>query len=268
MIVFPNCKINLGLQVLQKRTDGYHDLETIFYPLPFQDVLEIIQDKETSLTSSGLAMDVSHETNICYKAWQLLKKDYPGLPSVKIHLHKTIPLGAGLGGGSSDGSFTLILLQKKFHLDCPEEQLMEYALQLGSDCPFFIRNRPCFATGRGEKLEEIMLDLSSYQIILVNPGIHVSTAKVFSKIQPSKKRNSLKEIIQQPIQQWKEQLHNELEDIVFPLHPEIQQIRDELYQQGAIYASMSGSGSSVFGIFNRDVLPQFQFPRHFFVKKV
>ena len=268
MIVFPNCKINLGLQVVQKRTDGYHDLETIFYPIALQDALEIIQDKETSLTSSGLAIDVSEQNNICYKAWQLLKKDFSDLPAVRIHLHKTIPWGAGLGGGSADGSFTLMLLQKKFRLNCSEQQLMDYALQLGSDCPFFIRNRPSFATGRGENLHEIKLDLSSYQIILVNPGIHISTAKIFSQIQISKKRYSLREIIQQPIQTWKNQLHNELEDVVFPLHPEIKKILEQLYQQGAIYASMSGSGASVFGIFERDASPQFQFPAHFFVRKV
>jgi 4-diphosphocytidyl-2-C-methyl-D-erythritol kinase len=194
VIAFPNCKINLGLHILQKRADGFHDLETVFYPIPLRDGLEIIQNASASpnqieFTLSGLAIDAKPEDNICVKAYHLLKKDFPQLPPVKMHLHKTIPSGAGLGGGSADGAFTLLLLNKKINLDLNEEQLTQYALQLGSDCPFFIINKPSYATGRGENLQAIELDLSSYQIVVVNPGIHINTGWAFSQITPHKKEN-------------------------------------------------------------------------------
>ncbi|HWI90015.1 MAG TPA: 4-(cytidine 5'-diphospho)-2-C-methyl-D-erythritol kinase [Flavisolibacter sp.] len=270
MIVFPNCKINLGLHILRKRADGFHDLETIFYPIALQDALEVVQNSSPSpdiqLTTSGLKIDSSNEENICFKAYLLLKKDFPKLVSIKMHLHKVIPSGAGLGGGSSDGAFTLTLLNKKFNLGLNEDQLIEYALKLGSDCPFFIKNKPCYATGRGEKMEDVELSLSNYKILLVNPGIHVHTGKAFSKIIPSDKRTSIKEIIQQPIEQWKDVLKNDFEEIVFADHPEIKVIKETLYQKGALYASMSGSGSSVYGIINKDTQLQFDFPSHYFLK--
>jgi 4-diphosphocytidyl-2-C-methyl-D-erythritol kinase len=272
MIVFPNCKINLGLHILRKRADGFHDLETVFYPVALQDALEIVQNPSPSLdvefTTSGLKIDSSVEENICFKAYQLLKKDFPELPSIKMHLHKVIPSGAGLGGGSSDGAFTLSLLNKKFNLNLSEEQLIRYALRLGSDCPFFIKNKPCFATSRGEKLEGIELNLSNYKIVLVNPRIHVPTGKAFSKITPSDERTSIKEIIHQPIEHWKDLLKNDFEESVFEEHPEIKIIKEKLYKQGAVYASMSGSGSTVYGLFEKATMPQLDFPSHYFVKIV
>lgn len=272
MIVFPNCKINLGLHILRKRTDGFHDLETVFYPIALQDALEIVQNtvrtRDIQLTTSGLTIDSSIEENICFKAYRLLKKDFPELPSVKMYLHKVIPSGAGLGGGSSNGAFTLTLLNKKFNLGLNEEQLVIYALQLGSDCPFFIKNKPCYASGRGEKLEETGLDLSDYKIVLINPQIHVHTGKAFSKISPFDKRTSIKKIIQKPVEEWKDVLKNDFEETVFAEHPEIKMIKEKLYQQGAAYASMSGSGSSVYGLFEKNIELQFDFPSNYFIKQI
>lgn len=269
MISFPNCKINLGLHILRRRTDGFHDLETVFYPAPLQDALEIIQledrKKEVTISVSGLEIDAVSEDNICVKAYGSLKKDFPQLPSVQIHLHKAIPSGAGLGGGSADGAFTLILLNKKFSLGLTEEQLITYALQLGSDCPFFIKNMPCFGKGRGEILKEIGLDLSSYNLVLVNPKIHVATGWAFSQLVPNDQRTSVLEIIQQPVAHWKETLLNDFEAPIFARFPEIKMIKNELYRQGAVYASMSGSGSTVFGLFSKETKLQFHFPAHYFI---
>ncbi|MBN8668117.1 MAG: 4-(cytidine 5'-diphospho)-2-C-methyl-D-erythritol kinase [Chitinophagales bacterium] len=254
MIVFPNAKINLGLHVVKKRPDGYHDLETIFFPIPLCDALEVITRKEQD--SSGIAFHLSGPVNpgpdadnICVKAWHLLKNDHPGLPSASIYLHKAIPTGAGLGGGSADGAFMLSLLNQKYQLGLTEEQLLSYALQLGSDCPFFIRNKPCYATGRGEIMEPVSLSLKGYQLVLVNPGIEVSTARAFSTLQPSPSPKDLRTIIQQPITTWRKELGNDFERSVFEAHPLIGELKDQLYEQGAIYASMSGSGSTVFGLF-------------------
>ena len=202
MIVFPNCKINLGLNILRKRRDGYHDLETIFYPLRLFDVLEIIDLPEEvpalSFSTSGSTIQGSNNDNLCVKAYELLKKNHPALPSAKIHLHKAIPTGAGLGGGSADAAFTLKLLNEKFGLQLTIHQLIDHALQLGSDCPFFIINKPVFAEGRGEIMEPIALDLSVYKFIIVNPGLHINTAKAFSGITPALPAKSVKEIIRQP----------------------------------------------------------------------
>ncbi len=269
MIVFPNCKINLGLHILQKRTDGFHDLETVFYPFPLQDGLEIIQDTSSNdvrFSSSGITIDAPSEQNICVKSYRLLKDHFPDLPAVKMHLHKVIPSGAGLGGGSSDGAFTLLLLNKKFGLGLTESQLINYALQLGSDCPFFIKNKPCYATGRGEQLEEIDLDLSRYKIALINPGIHINTGKAFSEIIPNQQRTNLPELIKLPVQEWKNYLTNDFEKVIFFTYPEIKSIKETLYKQGAVYASMSGSGSTVYGLFEKDVSLHFDFPDHYFLK--
>ena len=253
MISFPNCKINLGLHILGKREDGFHNLETVFYPLALKDALELMPSSnsttEIEFTGTGLAVDGNMENNLCVKAYYLLKKDFPQLPAVKIHLHKTIPMGAGLGGGSADASFMLRLLNDKFKLNLSNTQLLNYALPLGSDCPFFIINKPCFATGRGEILEEIKIDLSAYKIVLINPGIHINTGRAFSNISPALPKKSVKEIVQQPIETWKTELKNDFEMPVFAAHPQVKEIKELLYQQGAIYAAMSGSGSTVFGIF-------------------
>jgi 4-diphosphocytidyl-2-C-methyl-D-erythritol kinase len=266
LIVFPNSKINLGLHVLRKRSDGFHDLETIFYPVALQDALEIIHSPsgETKVTLSGLSLDTPQEDNICFKAWSLLKKDFADLPAVTIHLHKVIPSGAGLGGGSADGAFTLLLLNKKFNLGLSEVQLMGYALKLGSDCPFFILNKAAHAEGRGELLHELSLDLSAFSILLVNPGIHVSTAQAFATIKPSSDRTSLKTLIQKPPAEWRNVIKNDFESATFSLHPEIGTIKESLYSNGAIYASMSGSGSSVFGLFEKGTKAIPSFPSHYF----
>ncbi len=266
MVSFPNAKINLGLNIVNKRPDGYHDIETVFYPIKFNDAIEVIEKKNIHFSISGLAIEGDQEDNLSIKAFQLLKKDYPQLPPVHLHLHKTIPMGAGLGGGSADGAFTLKLLNKKFGLGLSEKQLIDYSLQLGSDCPFFILNKPCFATGRGEILDLIDLDLSNYKIVIVHPGIHISTAWAFSKIKPALPVNPINKVIQQPISAWKKELKNDFEEPVFAQHPEIRNIKDELYKTGAIYSAMSGSGSALFGIFEKAKTLALSFPGNYFIK--
>lgn len=272
MVTFPNCKINLGLNILEKRNDGFHNLETVFYPINITDALEIIQSKhhatEIQFTTSGLIVDGKTTDNICVKAYHLLRSDFPQIACIKMHLHKAIPLGAGLGGGSANGAFTLKMLNNIFQLNISDEKLMDYALQLGSDCPFFIINKPCFAKGRGEKMEIIKLDLSQYQFVIVNPKIYVNTGWAFKQIIPKIPKKSIQKIIPQPIETWKDELVNDFENAVINEHKEIGEIKYELYQQGALYASMSGSGSTVFGIFNKETLVKNNFPNHYFFKQM
>ena len=273
MIVFPNCKINLGLHILQKRSDGFHDLETIFYPIPIQDALEIIpidtKESELVFTASGLPVDGTLESNICYKAYHLLKRQFPQLPSIKMHLHKRIPMGAGLGGGSADGAYTLLALNKKFNLGLSESALIDLSLQLGSDAPFFIANKPAYATARGEQLAFIDLDLSMYRVFIVNPKIHINTAWAFNQITPNGNRPSLKQLIQSPLSEWKDWLMNDFEAPIFQAYPEIASIKKAFYRSGALYAAMTGSGSTVYGIFPKDAeLTNLPFPDHYFVKEV
>jgi 4-diphosphocytidyl-2-C-methyl-D-erythritol kinase len=254
VIIFSNCKINLGLNILRKRADGYHDLETVFYPVRFHDVIESVRvnDGDIQFTSSGIEIDAVPQQNLCMKAYALLKQSYD-LPPLQLHLHKAIPSGAGLGGGSANAAFTLKLLNAKFNLGLSTERLLDLALQLGSDCPFFIINKPCIATGRGEILERIELSqLNQYHIALINPGIHVSTEWAFSRITPAANTVSIKELISQPVSSWKDELKNDFEDIVCEAHPHIRKIKEMLYHHGAAYASMSGSGSSVFGLFDEE----------------
>lgn len=257
MVVFPNGKINLGLNILRKRADGFHDLETVFYPVMVQDALELVRDPDGSqlpvFSHSGIPVDGPEENNLCLKAWQLIKQDFPDLPGVKIHLHKNIPMGAGLGGGSADAAFMLLMLNEQFRLELSHEQLLNYAAQLGSDCAFFITNQPCFASGRGEQLQPVETDLSAYHIVLINPGIHINTGKAFSKLTPAVPEYRIRDIIQQPVSTWKEKLVNDFEGPVFEEYPSIGAIKDDLYQQGALYAAMSGSGSTVFGIFEKEM---------------
>jgi 4-diphosphocytidyl-2-C-methyl-D-erythritol kinase len=254
LIVFPNCKINLGLNILRKREDGFHDLETFFLPVNLCDALEIVPSKnKTNLTTTGFAAGNS-EDNLSVKAYHLIKKDYPSLPEVQIHLHKAIPLGAGLGGGSADAAFTLKLINDKFHLNIPEKKLFDYASQLGSDCAFFLLNKPAFAKGRGEILNQKTLSLKEYKIVLVNPGIHISTAEAFKNVRPSIPVKKIEKIIFQPVETWKHELSNDFEKYVFEAYPDIAQIKEDLYKSGAVYAAMSGSGSTVFGLFENDII--------------
>lgn len=255
MLIFPNAKINLGLSVVSKRDDGYHNIETVFYPIPMLDALEVIEkkgDEGVEFTTSGLEIKASKENNLCLRAWEVVKADYPALPPVSIHLHKAIPIGGGIGGGSSDGAFMLKLLNEKFKLGISPDKLLEYALQLGSDCPFFILNTPVIASGRGEEMQSIDISLSSYTLVLVHPGIQVSTAAAFSGIIPSRKQKAIRDIIQQPASTWKNELINDFEDTIFPKYPQLHSIKESLYDHGAIYASMTGTGSCLYGLFEKN----------------
>jgi 4-diphosphocytidyl-2-C-methyl-D-erythritol kinase len=258
MVVFPGCKINLGLRILDKRKDGYHNLETIFYPVPFTDALEVIPSHSpdpVTFSNSGLPIGVGSNDNLCVKAYLSLKKDFPILPPIKMHLHKCIPMGAGLGGGSADAAFSLLLLNQLFQLQISKEKLMDYAAGLGSDCSFFILNTPCMATGRGEILSPVKLNLAGYTLVLVNPGVHVNTGEAFSALElhnlPEERHmESLADLVQQPPISWRNALVNDFEEPVGKRWPVIKEIKASLYKMGAIYAAMSGSGSTVFGLFD------------------
>jgi len=263
MIVFPNAKINLGLHVLRKRTDGYHDIDTCMYPIPLKEALEIIPSPSFSFTHSGIPIPGTAEHNLIVKAFQLLLTDFPKITPVAAHLHKHIPIGAGLGGGSADAAFALKLLNELFSLGLTQKQLEDYASQLGSDCPFFVQNKAQMATGRGEKLESISIDLSGNWIYLIHPGIHIGTKEAYAGIKPSERDLDLKEILANP-SSWKSQLVNDFEKGIFSNYPEIASIKSKLYNAGAWYAAMSGSGSAVFGLF-KDRPEEIKFPEHYFL---
>lgn len=252
MITFPNAKINLGLNITEKRPDGYHNLETVFYPIPIEDALEIHilnnKSRKYSLQQAGMEITGNVEDNLVVKAYLLLDKVFD-LPPIDIHLYKHIPSGAGLGGGSSDAAFMLKLLNERFELKLTDENLEEHAAMLGADCAFFIKNTPTYAEGIGNIFSPLSLSLKGYQIFLVKPDISVSTREAFSLIKPHKPQYPLKETIAMPISEWKEQMVNDFETSVFTQYPAIGIIKDELYRNGAMYAAMSGSGSSVFGLF-------------------
>lgn len=252
MIAFPNIKINLGLSITEKRPDGYHNLETVFYPVALEDALEIRTspnaDRKFTLHQHGMEIAGNPEDNPVVKAYLLMDKEFH-LPPVEIHLYKHIPSGAGLGGGSSDAAFMLKLLNDHYQLGVSEEQLEVYAATLGADCAFFIKNRPIFAEGIGNIFSPVELSLNGYQIMIIKPNVFVSTREAFSNIHPHRPKYPVREAIQRPVQEWKDTLINDFEASVFPQHPVIGEIKEELYHQGAIYASMSGSGSSVFGLF-------------------
>jgi 4-diphosphocytidyl-2-C-methyl-D-erythritol kinase len=257
MITYPNAKINLGLNIVEKRPDGYHNLETIFYPINLQDALEVTEleneEGEYKLKVSGVPIEGDAENNLVVKAYRLLKKDFPDMSPINIHMFKHIPTGAGLGGGSADAAFMIKLLNEKFNLKLSIEKMEEYAAILGADCAFFIQNKPVFASGIGNIFENIILSLKGYYIVLVKPDIFVSTKDAFSHITPMHPNQSLKEIVRMPVETWRATMKNDFEESVFQKYPEIAAIKDKLYDMGAIYASMSGSGSSVFGIFREQV---------------
>ena len=252
MILFPNAKINIGLNIVSKRFDGYHNLETILYPIGIRDAIEIVEAQELSFTSSGMSIPGKADDNLCLKAYSLIKQDF-NIPPVQIHLHKHIPIGAGLGGGSADASFLIKLLNEKFGLGMNSLKMESYAREIGSDCAFFIQNRVALATEKGDKLSLIELDLSSYFLVLVMPSALVSTAEAYQGVKPAESVKSLNELINFPLATWVSNIKNDFETSVFSKYPIIQSIKDDLYDAGALYASMSGSGSSVYGIFKEAV---------------
>ena len=252
MVTFPPCKINLGLRVLSKRQDGYHDISTCFFPLPFTDVLEILPSDKLTFTQTGLAVPGEAKENLCLKAYHLLLNEFE-LPPVHIHLHKIIPMGAGLGGGSSDAAWTLRTVNSIFDLRQTASQLSARAAEIGSDCPFFIQDFPAIGSGRGEILEPSDVNLSGFFMVLVKPEIHVSTDEAYRNVKPEIPSTDIRLIVVQPMRDWKANLINDFEQSVFKKHPDLSLIKDKLYSLGAVYASMSGSGSAVYGIFDKQV---------------
>ena len=256
MITFPVAKINLGLNVVEKRPDGYHNLQTVFYPVPIKDALEVQMmdekfpsDYDCDLKVTNIMIDGDEQRNLVVRAYHLLKQDFPTLPRIHAHLWKGIPTQAGMGGGSSDCAYMLLLLNEQFQLGLTNEQLIQYAAKLGADCAFFIYSRPCYAEGIGEKLQPINLSLSGYHIAIVRPDIPVPTKEAFSRIHPHYPIQNCRESVMQPVETWRETLVNDFEESVFGLHPGIGAIKQRLYDMGATYAAMSGSGSALFGLF-------------------
>jgi 4-diphosphocytidyl-2-C-methyl-D-erythritol kinase len=248
MILFPPAKINLGLNVLFKRKDGYHELETVMVKTPLTDVLEILPSETFEFKQTGLVIPGSSDDNLCTKAFKLIKEAY-NIPDVYIHLRKITPMGAGLGGGSADGAYVLSGLNELFQLNISKEKLETFAAQLGSDCPFFIEPSPQIARGRGELLTPLELSLKGYYIKLINIGIHIGTKEAYAGIEFSTSNKNLENILVQPISTWKYELKNDFETTIFKLHPSLMQLKEELYTEGAEYAAMSGSGSTIFGIY-------------------
>ncbi len=253
MVVFPNGKINLGLNIISKRTDGFHEIETCFFPVGLCDILEIKATKgSTGFMSSGIEIPGNVSDNLCVRAWKLVHAEHK-IPPVQIYLHKRIPIGAGLGGGSSDAAFMLKALNSCFSLQLSEEKLLSYASELGSDCSFFISNKTAIAKGRGEILAPWAIDLNLYKVALVYPEIHISTSEAYSSVRPHEPESRLEAVLSTPPGSWRGSLKNDFEEPVFNKYPEISGIKDKLYQLGAVYASMSGSGSTVFGIFKGSI---------------
>ena len=258
MITFPIAKINLGLNVVEKRADGYHNLETVFYPVPIKDALEVqVMDDafpsevDCDLKVSNMLIEGDEQRNLVVRAYQLLKQDFPQLPRIHTHLWKGIPSQAGMGGGSSDCAYMIRLLNEMFQLQMSDSQMIDYAARLGADCPFFIKSTPCYAEGIGERMEAIALDLSDWYIGVVRPDIPVPTKEAFSRIHPHYPQKNCREVVKQPVESWKDELINDFEESVFALHPEIGEVKERLYRMGATYAAMSGSGSALFGLFRQ-----------------
>lgn len=253
MITYPNAKINLGLHVLNKRSDGYHNIETVMVPIPLCDILEIEESSNGhfSFTATGIAIDGEEGSNLCVKAYEVMRKKY-SIPAVRIHLHKIIPTGAGLGGGSSDGAFTIKMTDRIFNLGLSDQELEGTALTLGSDCPFFIRNEPVVALGRGEQMEPMPLDIRGLRLVLVKPSFSISTSEAYMRVSPQENRKSLKYSLSLPVESWKGHIVNDFEEYVTADYPEAEQIKRELYLSGALYVQMTGSGSVYFGLFGRE----------------
>jgi 4-diphosphocytidyl-2-C-methyl-D-erythritol kinase len=260
MLTKPIAKINLGLNVVERRPDGYHNLETVFYPVPICDALEVFEmhgqfpsTVDCDLKVTNIVIDGDEQKNLVVRAYNLLKQDFPSLPRIHAHLYKGIPTQAGMGGGSSDCGFMITLLNQMFQLGLSDRQMIDYAARLGADCAFFIINKPCYAEGIGEKLEPISLSLRGWYLAVVRPAIPVSTKEAFSLISPQHPAVNCRDIVMQPVETWRDRLTNDFEKSVFAIHPEIGAIKDRLYDLGAVYASMSGSGSSLFGLFREPI---------------
>ena len=266
MIFFPNAKINIGLNVLSVRPDGFRNLETCFYPVQWCDALEILPAPEEKLSITGLPVPGDPATNLCMRAYRLLQHDHD-LPPVHLHLHKVLPMGAGLGGGSSDAAFTLRILNKLFELNLKAPALENYARQLGSDCAFFVQNKPVVASERGDVFQPASLDLSGYTCVVVYPNIHITTAEAYGSIKPKEPSCTMDLLLKQDVRVWKEVLHNDFEDSHFPKYPELPQVKAKLYAAGAAYASMTGSGSAIYGLFSGEAPADLVFPKHYLVWK-
>lgn len=256
MITFPVAKINLGLNVVEKRADGYHNLQTVFYPVPIMDALEIVpmsdgfpSDVDCDLKVTNITIEGDEQRNLVVRAYHLLKADYPELPRVHTHLWKGIPTQAGMGGGSSDCGYMIRLLNETFDMGLSSEQMQQYAARLGADCAFFIESSACYAEGIGERLQPIDLDLSGWHIGVVRPDIPVPTKEAFSRIHPHYPALNCRDVVKQSVETWRDRLTNDFEESVFALHPEIGAVKEQLYKMGATYAAMSGSGSALFGLF-------------------
>lgn len=262
MVTFPNAKINLGLYITAKRADGFHELESCFYPVGWTDALEIIEAPELKFSSSGINIPGSAEDNLCLKAYHLLKKDFD-LPQVYIHLHKVVPIGAGMGGGSSDAAFTIKLLNEKFALGLSVAQMQQYCRKIGSDCAFFVENKPVIAFGKGDEFRTIEIPKLNGHIVIVYPGIHIATKEAYAGVKPAPLTVSLEEIILDGVEHWRDRLGNDFEKSLFPAYPVLGEIKSKLYQNGAIYASMTGSGSAVYGVFKEAPAAQRWFPQEY-----
>lgn len=252
MVLFPNAKINIGLYITSKRLDGFHDLETCFFHVPWTDILEISPSQQVEFSSSGLPISGDVQNNLCVKAYHALSKDFD-IPPAHIHLHKIIPMGAGLGGGSADAAFTLMGLRDLFELPLSNEQLIPYAQQLGSDCAFFLFQHAQFGKGKGDELSPITCSLQGYHVMMIYPNFGISTQEAYAQVKPQSPKYDLCQSILEPIERWKDLVSNDFELSLFPKYPILAQIKQELYDQGALYAAMSGSGSTIFGIFNKEV---------------
>ncbi len=250
MLVKSNAKINLGLNILSKRSDGFHEIESAFLPISWYDTISLTQAEKVKFSSEGIQIPQAEKGNLCLQAYELLKNDFK-LPPLHIHLDKQIPIGAGLGGGSADAAFMLKALNEKFQLDLNTIQLEHYAAQLGSDCVFFIRNQAALVKGRGEVIEtDSRLDvLKNYHLLMVKPDIFISTKAAYQNVLPKQAKKSIGSILQQAIFSWKDDLKNDFELSLFPQYPALEEVKHKLYDAGALYATMSGSGSCFFGVF-------------------
>ena len=252
MVVFPNAKINIGLNIIEKRPDGFHNIASCFYPVAWTDALELLPAQRVAFQASGIPVPGEENTNLCLKAYHALAREYK-LPPVSIHLLKAIPIGAGLGGGSADAAFTIRALNQLFSLDISLEKQQSFARALGSDCAFFIENKPMYCYGKGDEFENIALRLTGKWIVLVNPGLHISTAEAYAGVVPKVPTNDLRTLLKLPLDQWKGQVINDFEESLFPGYPILAEYKQELYDLGARYASMSGSGSTLYGIFDAEI---------------